>query len=301
MNSKITENNLIEQFIEVDDFCKYFEPYMDHRSIEKGGIKKRKRKGNMSKSEIMTILILYHQSGYKCFQYYYEELVLPNWGSYFPKLVSYERFVSLIGQSYIFLYVFVKYRTLWSLKSGHYYIDSKKLPVCDNRRIGSNKVFKDIGQRGKSSCGWFYGLKLHLVINNLGDIINFEVTPANIADNDKKLLRWLLKGVKGSCYGDKGYITSIFEELLENGVALITKLKKNMKQKLLHLQHKMMLLRRGVIESVNDILMTVFDIDHTRHRNPVNAVTHLFAGLAAYSFFTHKPKVIIQNFYDSYP
>lgn len=84
-----------------------------------------------------------------------------------------------------------------SKRTGTYFIDSKKLPVCDNRRIHSNKVFEGFAKRGKSSTGWFYGLKVHLIINELGQIMNFMLTPASVADNNENLLKKMLKGLRG--------------------------------------------------------------------------------------------------------
>jgi len=134
---------------------------------------------------------------------------------------------------------------------------------------------------------------LHLLINEYGEIINFIITPGNIADNNDHALRTLLAGCQGKCYADKGYLTKIFEELYEQGLYLITKIRKNMKNKLMLFSDKIKLKKRGLIESVNDLLMTVFDIDHTRHRSPVNAIAHAFSGLIAYCFYEQKPSAFI--------
>ncbi len=218
--------------------------------------------------------------------------------SYFPNAVSYNRFVERIPDQLALLYMFLKYCTLSSRRTKTYFADSKKLPqrrppVCHNLRIHSHKVFAGIAQRGKSSTGWFYGLKLHLLINEYGEIINFIITPGNIADNNDHALRTLLAGCQGKCYADKGYLTKLFEELYAQGLHLITKIRKNMKNKLMLFSDKIKLKKHGLIESVNDLLMTVFDIDHTRHRSPVNAIAHAFSGLIAYSFYEQKPSVFI--------
>jgi hypothetical protein len=117
--------------------------------------------------------------------------------------------------------------------------------------------------------------------------MRFLVAPANVAE---QVLTYLFKGFTGGYYGDKGYLTSTLEELLEKGIHLITKVRRNMKNMLLTLEDKLNLLKRGSIEAVNDILMSVCDIDHSRHRNPLNALVHIFAGLAAYTFLDHKQK-----------
>ena len=150
------------------------------------------RKTGLHMSECMYIMILYHLSGIKCFQYYYQDTVLKEMKKYFPKVPCYERFVQIIPHTALVLFLctnlFRMGRTL-----GHYYADSKKMPICDNLRIRNNKVFKGIACRSKSSTGWFYGLKLFLVINAYGEIIKCLITPADIADNNLIMMKKLFK------------------------------------------------------------------------------------------------------------
>ncbi|GGD74194.1 hypothetical protein GCM10011514_42870 [Emticicia aquatilis] len=146
----------------------------------------------------------------------------------------------------------------------------------------SNKVFKVFAKHGKSSIGWFYGLKTHLIINNLGQIINFGLTHASVSDNNENLLKQMLKGLKVKCFGDKGYISKLFSFFYEQGLELVHKVRANMKNQIMNLNDKINLKKRALIESVNDILMTVFDIEHTRHHNPINAIAHTFGALIVY-------------------
>ena len=249
--------------------------------------------GIMDRSEILTIIIFYHYSGYKCFQYYYQQQVQSDLLTYFPRQVSYKRFLQLISKAVPYLHIFAKWQTLQAQPTNIYFIDSKKLPVCDNRRIHNHRVFRGLAERGRTSTGWFFGLKVHLVINNLGQIMNFQFTPGNVADSNAEVLRHVLLKLQGNCYGDKGYLSKIFGELYQQGLKLVTKIRKNMKNKLMPLEDKYQLFKRGVIESVFDILMTVFDLEHTRHRSPQNAMAHLLGALAAYSFMDHKPTVLV--------
>jgi hypothetical protein len=284
------EEKLIHMFILLDDFCKAFQSWQQSKQMGETV----SRKPQLTSSEILSILIYYHYSGYKCFAYYYQDMVLE--GSlqpYFPQAVSYSRFIELIPEQLALLYMFLKVCTLTSRRTGNYFVDSKKLPVCHNLRIHSHQVFAGFAQRGKSSTGWFYGLKLHLLINEYGEVINFLVTPGNVADNNDQALRTLLVGCKGKCYADKGYLTKLFEELYLQGIQLVTKVRKNMKNMLLLLSDKIKLKKRALIESVNDLLMSVFDIDHTRHRSPINALAHTLSGLIAYCFYEQKPSVFI--------
>lgn len=255
----------------------------------------RRRKPGLSVSEILTILIYYHHSGYKCFQYYYERVVCVFWKKEFPNLVSYQRFIELIPRAQYHLYMFAQWLAYQEEPTGIYIIDSKKLPVCDNRRIAQNKTFVEIAKRGKYSTGWFYGLKIHLIINYLGGIVRFQITPANVADNNKELLKKLFTNLKGKVVGDKGYLTKFFAEFYEQGVHIITKIRSNMKSKLMDMHDKLLLKKRAVIEAVNDILMPVCDIDHTRHRSPINAICHILGAVIAYHYLPNKPAMILEK------
>jgi hypothetical protein len=291
MLTKDKADKLIEIFVAVDDFCQAFDQWLE--AHEKSDFPRPRFEGIMHVSEILAIIIFYQYSGYKCFQYYYEEQVRYELKSYFPRQVCYKRFLRLISKSVPHLYIFVKWKSLSSESTGIYFIDSKKLPVCHNQRIHNHKVFKDVAARGRTSTGWFYGLKIHLVINNLGQIMNFTFTPGNVSDSHPEVLRHVFLKLEGNCYGDKGYLSKIFAELYEQGLKLVTKIRRNMKNKLMPLEERYHLFKRAVIESVFDILMTVFDIDHTRHRSPQNAMAHMLGALAAYSFMDQKPAVLM--------
>lgn len=282
----IDTRKVVEVFCFIDDFCLQVTHYLATHPLPPG-LQARAcagRKPALSESEVLTILVLYHLSGFKCFMYFYERLVQGELRSYFPQACSYPQFLALARQACFHAFLLAHYRCGFFGRSGHYYIDSKKLPVCDNHRIHSHRVFEAVAARGKSSTGWFYGLKLHLVTNQHRELVRFLITPANVADNNKQVLSRLLSGLQGKCYGDKGYLSSLLEELLGQGLHLVAKVRKNMKNVLLSFTDKINLRKRGAIEAVNDILMSVCDIDHTRHRNPLNAMVHIFSGLSAYTF-----------------
>ena len=155
--------------------------------------------------------------------------------------------------------------------TGINFIDSTTLDVCDTHRIYSHKVFKNLAQRGKSSTGWFYGFKLHLVINDMGEILSVFLTSGNVDDRDWNVIARLTKELYGKLSADRGYLSQkLFEKLLENNIHLITKLKKNMKNKLVNFSVKLLLRRRAVIESVNDFLKNICQIEHSRHRSVDN-------------------------------
>ena len=184
-----------------------------------------------------------------------------------------------------------------SLCTGISFVDSTTLDVCDNHRIQQHKVFEGIAQRGKSSTGWFYGFKLHLVINDRGEILSFCLTPSNVDDRNRKVMRHLTKSLFGKLFADKGYVSKkLFAELLDKGVELITKQKKNAKNPgMLRLTDRLLLRKHAVIESVNDFLKNTCQIEHSRHRSGCNFIVNLVSGLAAYSFLPKKPSIYAGN------
>ncbi len=166
-------------FCHVDDFCQEFEPHWQ-QGLLSDGQKKRQRQRSLCLSEIMTILVSFHRQQYRHFKAYYCEHVCKHWRSAFPGLVSYQRFVEWIPSTLLPLCVYLKH--CFGTCSGISFIDSTSLKVCNNRRIPSHKVFREIADRGKTSVGWFYGFKLHLVVNDQGELLNMQVTPGNTDD-----------------------------------------------------------------------------------------------------------------------
>uniref|UniRef100_UPI0005A7902D IS982 family transposase n=1 Tax=Candidatus Protochlamydia sp. R18 TaxID=1353977 RepID=UPI0005A7902D len=170
--------------------------------------------------------------------------------------------------------------------TGIAFIDSTSIDVCHNKRIKRNKVFKGLAKRGKTTSGWFFGFKLHLMINERGEILAFQLTPGNVAD--VSIAETLSKGVFGKLFGDKGYISKeLSKRLLKQGVELFTTLRSNRKQNLMKLTDKILLRKRAIIETVNDQLKNISQIEQTRHRNAGNFLINLLAGIVAY---THQPK-----------
>lgn len=294
LTSPMNETKLVEIFVDCDDFCKEFEQIYQQMTLPFRHPHATRTPGIHS-SEIMSIAIYYHLSGMKCFQYYYEQCVLKSLKSYFPKAPSYSRFIELMPRCFFLLFAFL-HRQRRGMETGIYFADSKKLAVCHNLRIFYHRVFKGIAQRGKSSTGWFYGLKLFLVINCYGQIMQCSVTAGNTADNNESVLKKFFQKLKGKLFADKGFLSQkIFSHCLEHGLKIITKIRSNMKNKLMLMDEKLLLAKRGMIESALDIMMTVCDIDHTRHRSPVNSIVNLFAGLNAYTYLDKLPSVFAKK------
>lgn len=281
--------SLDELFCQVDDFCIITKHMMDQNSLS-APKKKRGPKSKMSASEIMTIIIWFHQSHYRNFKNYYYKHVCAHLQEEFPTLVSYSRFVELMPNTLPILCLYMTTRL--GKCTGVSFIDSTRLPVCHNKRINRHKVFDGFAARGKSSMGWFYGFKLHLVVNELGEILNFYVSAGNL--DDRKPVPELAQSLFGKLFGDKGYISKeLFEQLYQegNGVQLITPLRSNMKQKLMPIEDKLLSRKRSIIETINDQLKNVSQILHTRHRSIINFAVNLIAGLIAYSHQEKKPSI----------
>ena len=143
--------------------------------------------------------------------------------------------------------------------------------------------------------GWFYGFKLHLVVNHVGELMSFMLTPGNT--DDRKPLKTLFKKLNGVAIGDKGYISEKSKnELANDGVELVTNARKNMKSKPLSMLNKFYLSKRRVVETIIDQLKNIYQIEHTRHRSPTNFLVNLCAGLAAYRWRPNKPAFSINLF-----
>ena len=277
-------SSLEELFCHVDDFCQKFEPLWQRQLLD-SGLKRRQRSRSLSLSERLTILISFHRSHYRTFKHYYQEHVCHYWQAAFPQLVSYQRFVEWMPSCLMPLCCYLKY--CFGACTGISFVDATSLKVCHNRRIHQHKVFKDIGARGRTSVDWFYGFKLHLVVNECGELLNIQVTPGNI--DDRKPLFELLSGLYGKVFADKGYVSKQkAKQLWESfGIEFFAKPKRNMRNKLMRLSDKLLSRKRAIIETVIDQLKNISQIEHSRHRSPVNCLVNIICGLIAYC---HQPK-----------
>jgi hypothetical protein len=271
-------------FYHIDEFCKFFSKEVDKHSINIEGIKPFKKK--MTASEIMTIMVYWHLSGFKNFKVYYIQHVQVHLHKDFPSLVSYSRFVELMKSVSLPLFVFAKY--LNSDCTGASFIDSTKLAVCNNRRIYSHKVFKGLANRGKTSMGWFFGFKLHIVTDEHGNVIDFALSSGNVHDANKNVVDSLTKKLYGILIGDKGYL-GLFDHLFEQGIKLVHSLRSNMQNQLISLYEKALLRKRGsIIETTIGILKDHLSLEHSRHRSPSNFLCHIFSSIIALTFFRVK-------------
>lgn len=291
----ITKDKITEIFCTVDDFCKEFDKVKEGHVLSKDSVKKkRNRSFKLSDSEVITIMILFHTGGFRNLKHFYTQYVQVHLQSEFPQTVSYNRFVELQEKALMPMVVFLKMYCLGKC-TGVSFIDSTPLRVSHIRREKSNKVFKGIATKGQCSIGWFFGFKLHLIINDRGEVLDFMITQGNVDDREPLKQKSFHDNIFGKLFGDKGYISqSLFEQLFIDGVHLITKIRKNMKNSLMHIHDKVMLKKRALIETVNDELKNICQIEHTRHRSFNNFLANLISGLIAYSFLPKKPSLNLE-------
>ncbi len=280
---------ITEIFYELDNFCQEF--INEWNKFLLTDETKKVEGSRMIMSEIMTIVIFFHLSNYKNFKYFYLEKICKDYVDCFPNIVSYNRFIELMPKVFVPLGVYLR-NCRMSKATGISFIDSTKIAVCNNKRIPSNKVFNGIAERGKGSMGWFYGFKVHLIVSDKGDLISFSISKGNKSDKNQGLMKDITRKLFGKLFGDKGYISSpVSDELSSRGIQLVTNLTKNMKNKLTPIMYKILLRKRAIIETINDQLKNICQIEHSRHRSCQNFFVNLLSGLIAYTFLPNKPSI----------
>lgn len=278
-------------FCSIDDFWIEFEPEWKKILLSERKREPR-RKPSLCDSEVMAIIVLFHLFGYRNFKTFYNRHVLVHLKEYFPNCPSYNRFVELKKKVVFPLYCFLAKQA--GDVTGISFVDSTSLSVCHQKRGSQNKVFKDLAKKGKTSTGWFFGFKLHLIVNDKGEILAFLLTPGNCDDRAPVESMVDQSQLVGKMVGDRGYISSkLSERLFSKGVQLITRIRKNMKNKLMDLSDKLLLRKRGIIETIIDQLKNISQIEHSRHRSPINFLVNLFGGLIAYSQQPKKPSLYL--------
>ncbi|MDE3184873.1 MAG: IS982 family transposase [Bacteroidota bacterium] len=292
MSTPLFKDKVAEIFVKVDDFCNHFENEFKKHSLPPAiGTKTRNRKTTLSDSEVTTILIAFHGGQFRNFKHFYCSYVCHHLRDCFPDLVSYNRFIELSHRCAVPFMLFLHYCCRGEC-TGISFIDSTVLRVCHNKRIKRNKVFKGMAKVGKSTVGWFFGFKLHLIINDKGEILSFYLSQGNTSDNSAKIITRMTKEIFGKVFGDKGYINKALADLLfDDGIQLITAVRRNMKQKALSNEEKLLLRKRSVIETVNDELKNICQVEHTRHRSIAGFILNIMSAIAAYSFFPKKPSI----------
>jgi len=289
------EDKITRIFVDVDDFVKDLDLFSMKKQLLGDGVARRDRKTILTLSEMMTIYIGFHVSYHTNFKSYYKDFLSVHYKHLFPNLISYERFNQSQNRLFMPLMLYINNRCLGQC-TGISYVDSTTLPVCHIKRERQHKVFKGIAQKSKSTMGWFFGFKIHLIINDKGEILSFCFSRANVDDRDTKIMAIMTKEVFGKLFGDRGYIDQKLAEYLWNdGVELIYKRRKNMKSMNLSDTDKILLRKRAIIETVNDELKNICSIQHTRHRSLQGFLNNAISALIAYQSFDKKPSIKISH------
>jgi hypothetical protein len=274
-------DRLVETFCDFDDFCKSIKAEWEAMQITDGETTHRKHgpAGGLIDSEIMTILLLYHASRFKNFKTFYKGVVLGLLRTHFPGAPCYERFITLTQRVWALLAFFMASRM--GKRTDIYYIDSTPLVVCHNRRIYRHKTFAGLAERGKTSTGWFFGFKLHLVFNHQREIVALKLTPGNVSDAAP--VPELTKDLVGKLFGDKGYIgQKLANELLRRGLALMTRVRSNMRSLPVSFFDKALLNGRNIAETIIGHIKEFSSLRLPKHRSVFNAFTHITAAIIAY-------------------
>jgi len=270
----------------VDDFCKPYEEWLSHKLIRSN--KQRTRSGKLALSERLSIMIFYHFSPYKNFKTYYQHFVIN--GNLFKNPPCYDRFIQIIPPLFLPFVIMMHY--LSGHKTGTYYVDSTHFAVCKNIRINRHRTFDGLASRGRSSIDWFYGFKLHMVINENSEIVAIKITKGNV--DDRKAFEKIVtaNGLQGRCYADKGYISkNMFHRIYQRGLIIITGIKRNMKDYLMPILDKIMLKKRFIIETIFGYIKENFNLKPSKHRSPINFFVSLLAALIAFQLKPNKPTI----------
>lgn len=289
------EDKITQIFVEVDDFVKDLDHFALKKQLLGDAVARRNRKCKLTLSEMMTIYIGFHISSHTNFKKYYTDFIAVHYLHLFPDLVTYERFNQLQSRLFMPMLMYFKNRCQGEC-TGISFIDSTPLQVCHIKREKQHKVFRGIAEKSKSTMGWYFGFKLHLIINDKGEVLSFCFSKANVDDRDRKIMSIMTKEVFGKLFGDRGYISQKLAEYLWNdGVELVYKRRKNMKKMNISDTDKILLRKRAVIESVNDELKNICSIQHTRHRSLQGFFNNVVSALIAYQSFEKKPSIKISH------
>ena len=284
------KKDITELYCFIDDFTKSCKEVIQSKQIALNGKYNRPtRIPGLDESEIIAIILLFQQSPCKNFKYFYKSY-LQLYKHEFPEMPSYERFIALMPRVIPYMIVLLYSLLTPPSLSNIYFIDSSSLAVCSNKRISRNKVFKGLAQIGKTTKGWFFGFKLHIIIDEKGNLVRVKLTAGN--RDDRSVVKHMTNNMFGFLFGDKGYISKdLFIELYNRGLKLVTGIKSNMKNILMQLHDKIMLRKRSLVETVFDYLKNKFSIEHTRHRSPTNAFIHIISTLIHYQLKPTKPSI----------
>ena len=284
---------LTELYCEMDDFAKQNQNASimgdDKNHVNNALTLFEPWPSQLTAPEVIVIFIMFHETKFRTLKNFYCDFVLKQWRHFFPNLVSYSRFVELCQKVVPLLNDYLQSK--YGRCNGITYVDSTSLSVCHNKRAKRHRVFKGKAQHGKTSMGWFFGFKLHIAVNERGELLKVIFTSGDVSDIT--VLKELCENSWGTVYGDKGYISKKIADELQKDleIKIVTRVRKNMKSKNYSAEEQYFLNRRGLIETVNDQLKNIYQIQHTRHRSAKNYAGNLLSGLIAYCWRKNKPSL----------
>lgn len=282
-------NDITALFCIIDDlFLKFESVYWKYLKQLKH--RKRLRSTNLRLSEIILIAVWYKTSQFNNFKAFYS-YIGHSYADLFRCLPCYQRMVNLINMHQLAIHA-LHFTLMKSPQCSHLWVDSTSLPVCKNQRIQRHKALKDIATRGKSSMGWFFGCKLHVVMNADGDMVSTALSNGHIADI--KMVEELVKGFKATIYADRGYISqSLKENLKLQEIDLVTYHRKNMQVIQLSQIDQHYLKQRNKIETLFSLLKGQYNLVTSKARSVQGYLSGIYASLCAYQI-CHKNKPTIQ-------
>ena len=265
-------------FCTIDDFFQKNEAiYWQY--LKQENPKVRHRSGVLCLSEIIFIAVWYKNSQIHHFKAFYG-MIKRFYSKLFKALPSYQRMIYLINQYQMVLQA-LHISLTSNTQTACAWVDSTTLPVCKNQRIQRHKSLKQIATRGKSSMGWFYGCKLHVLVDAQGHFIQTQLSHGHISD--VKMLPKLSQGYIGKIFGDRGYISeNLKDQLLKQGIELITYHRKNMRPVALSTKDEAMLRQRNKIETIFSLLKQQYNLVSSRHRSISGYFAGIYASLCAY-------------------
>ncbi|MDE2419958.1 MAG: IS982 family transposase [Gammaproteobacteria bacterium] len=279
-----------ELFCLIDDFCIRFKPiYL--KSLKDSGVIKRCRNAFLELSEIIFLATWFHLSHFKTFKHFIAFVSFYHRKDFkiFP---SYQRINALVAQHAQAIAAFFEALLVKPKQDHIHFVDSTPLTVCKNTRISRHRTFRATAGRGKSSTGWFYGFKLHFIVNRACEIVSALVTAGNVSDVSVLFPLFQMHPVQGKMFGDRGYISKLYKQLLSNQhCKMVTRSRANMPQADLSEEEEHYMCQRNLIETVNSQLKDDLGLEHSRHRSWQGYIAHIYASLIAYQCVTIKAQV----------
>jgi hypothetical protein len=241
------------------------------------------KKHNLSIPELASLAIFRFFTGHRNWKDFYRHLKTYH-GKDFLSLPSYKNFLVAIngcaGFAMVLLSGFLKLFRLRTPDDAVKFADSTKLRVCEIFRSLSHKVAKGVASKSKTHTGWFYGFRLHIVINGWLEILGIRITTAT--EDERRALASMWDDFLGMIVADAGYVGKEWAaKARAEGKILFAAVRANMKKLMTEAQHRL-LKERQKVEIVFATLKLRFGIETTLPRSVFGYFAHYLWALAAY-------------------